>query len=214
MVECVISDMSLDGVICRHAALLEDIDRRLKIRYDRDQTGWRHPSPSQEGSGSAELSMESQKGTYALILKASVHSSVQVGRLGTLFIRPGTYIYVGSALGPGGVAARVRRHFRRSGVQHWHIDYLLPIMQIDAVWYVHGSVSREHVWAELFLHWSDSEVQLPGFGASDCRCKSHLFFFETPPTLHAFGEMASCKILVFVPEGAGQQPSASGNLSD
>jgi len=42
-------------------------------------------------------------GTYALLLSSATDSSIRVGRLGDLRLRPRYYVYVGSALGPGGV---------------------------------------------------------------------------------------------------------------
>ena len=35
---------------------------------------------------------------------------VPIGKLGVLHMLPGIYVYVGSALGPGGLAARIERH--------------------------------------------------------------------------------------------------------
>ncbi|MFQ5579314.1 MAG: DUF123 domain-containing protein [Nitrospiria bacterium] len=54
--------------------------------------------------------MKSEPGTYALILQSRSEARGQVGRLGQINLKPGYYIYVGSAFGPGGVQARVSRH--------------------------------------------------------------------------------------------------------
>ena len=53
-------------------------------------------------------------GTYALVLRSDVSAATEIGRWGRLTIRPGYYVYVGSALGPGGVRARVSRHCRET----------------------------------------------------------------------------------------------------
>ena len=37
-------------------------------------------------------------------------------------LAPGCYVYAGSARGPGGIRARVRRHLRPDKTPHWHID--------------------------------------------------------------------------------------------
>jgi hypothetical protein len=50
---------------------------------------------------------------------------IRVGRLGKLGFDTGIYAYVGSALGPGGVAARLSRHIAGARKDRWHIDYLL-----------------------------------------------------------------------------------------
>ncbi len=49
---------------------------------------------------------------------------VRIGRRGELRLQPGFYIYLGSALGPGGVRARLALHFRPCTRPHWHLDYL------------------------------------------------------------------------------------------
>ena len=54
-------------------------------------------------------------GTYALGLRLDAHSTCRIGALGEYTLQPGNYIYVGSAWGPGGLAARLSRHLRGSG---------------------------------------------------------------------------------------------------
>ena len=51
--------------------------------------------------------MNAQPGSYALLLQADRRRTVRIGWLGQLTVEPGCYVYVGSALGPGGVRARV-----------------------------------------------------------------------------------------------------------
>jgi Uri superfamily endonuclease len=50
--------------------------------------------------------MHSQTGTYALIFSAFHKRQPEIGKLGTLELKPGFYIYVGSAFGSGGLKAR------------------------------------------------------------------------------------------------------------
>lgn len=115
-------------------------------------------------------------GTYILILKASRSRRIRVGRLGELRVRPGFYLYVGSAFGPGGLKARVERHLRADKRLHWHIDHLRRATEIVEVWWSGDPQSREHEWAGLLSSWPELETPMPGFGASDCRCPTHLFF--------------------------------------
>jgi Uri superfamily endonuclease len=61
------------------------------------------------------------KGTYALVLRSDTSVSAEIGRWGRLAICRGYYLQVGSALGPGGVRARVSRHCRGAKSKHWHI---------------------------------------------------------------------------------------------
>ena len=130
--------------------------------------------------------MDALPGTYALILQADQRRIVQVGRLGRLAVEPGCYVYVGSALGPGGVRARVGHHVRLATRLHWHIDYLRRAAALRHVWYSYDCVRREHAWADIFARMPGASIPLPGFGASDCTCPAHLFFFDRMPLLWTF----------------------------
>jgi Uri superfamily endonuclease len=109
-----------------------------------------------------------------------------VGKLGVLEAQPGYYLYVGSALGPGGLAARVGRHFRCEKPLRWHVDYLRAAAQIEEVWYATGKSHRECRWVGVLNSLPGASVPLVGFGASDCGCQSHLYFFSMPPSLAGF----------------------------
>lgn len=130
--------------------------------------------------------MDAHPGTYALMLQADRRQTVQVGRLGQLAVEPGCYVYVGSALGPGGVRARVGHHSRLATRPHWHIDYLRRAATLRHVWYSYDCVRREHAWADIFVRMPGVSIPLPGFGASDCACPAHLFFFDRIPLLRTF----------------------------
>ena len=130
--------------------------------------------------------MDAQPGSYALLLQANQPQIVRIGRLGQLAVEPGCYVYVGSALGPGGVRARVGHHLRLAARPHWHIDYLSRAAALRHVWYSYDSVRREHAWADMFAHLPDASIPLPGFGASDCACLTHLYFFPRQPRLDTF----------------------------
>ena len=130
--------------------------------------------------------MNAQPGSYALLLRADRRRTVRIGRLGQLAVQPGCYVYVGSALGPGGVRARVGHHVHITQRPHWHIDYLRRAAALRHVWYSYDSVRREHAWADIFAHLPDASIPLPGFGASDCACLTHLYFFPRQPRLDTF----------------------------
>jgi Uri superfamily endonuclease len=125
-------------------------------------------------------------GTYALLLRCRRSVRLRIGRLGVLGVVPGFYVYVGSALGPGGVRARVRHHQRAAGRPHWHIDYLRPRADLVEVWYAHETRRREHQWASIMSELEGASAPLPRFGASDCGCASHLFHFEMRPSVRVF----------------------------
>lgn len=131
--------------------------------------------------------MMPKPGTYALILHSQSNAHVEVGRWGRLGVEPGYYIYVGSALGPGGVRARVSRHFRKTRAKHWHIDYLREFVDPVCAWYSYGRKSREHQWACAIRELKQT-LAVKGFGCSDCGCYSHLFTTTKKPSLVQFSD--------------------------
>ena len=102
-----------------------------------------------------------------------------VGKLGTFDLPAGLYVYVGSAFGPGGLGARLRRHFRRGKSLRWHIDYLTALVEPEgAVTVPFGRL--EPIWASRLCRHPQAKTPVPGFGAGDARsgeCKTHLFAF-------------------------------------
>ena len=128
--------------------------------------------------------MESRAGTYALVLSSTADRIIRIGRLGRTQTHSGFYVYVGSAFGPGGVRARVGHHQIRSVRPHWHIDFLRACTTLEQVWYSYDLVPREHHWARLLRRGASACVE--GFGCSDCKCESHLYFFDAQPSVNAF----------------------------
>lgn len=137
-----------------------------------------------------------KSGTYVLIVHAANRRALHIGKRGTLDVVRGYYIYVGSAFGPGGVAARVGRHLRRHKTLHWHIDSLTRVARCVDIWYTHDHVSREHEWARLLGGMSGLSIPMDGFGASDCRCTSHLFFSRSRPSFERFRRQVERNTLV------------------
>jgi len=117
----------------------------------------------------ADLPRES--GAYVLLIELAAPFT---GRFASQdFTLPqGRFAYCGSANGPGGIAARVARHFRRDKKPHWHVDQL--------------TIAARHITARAFPAGSEcalvakllaagATTPLPGFGSSDCRrCAAHL----------------------------------------
>lgn len=130
-----------------------------------------------------------QPGTYVLILSLARGRAIQVGRFGSFFFPVGAYLYFGSALGPGGLAARLRRHLALVGQElpgqpkrlHWHIDYLRQEADVTAVWWACSPTNLEHDWAALAGQLPGATMPVARFGASDCHCPSHLFHYELRP---------------------------------
>jgi Uri superfamily endonuclease len=132
------------------------------------------------------MDLEPKPGTYALILSCSRKIRVQIGCLGTMRLQPGYYVYLGSALGPGGLRARIAHHQKPSLRPHWHIDYLRAHTQFHCIWFSYDGRRREHQWARVLRTVRDARAPLLGFGASDCDCHSHLYFFKHCPSRISF----------------------------
>jgi Uri superfamily endonuclease len=104
---------------------------------------------------------------------------LSVGKLGVFNFPAGVYAYAGSALGPGGLAARLARHLRHPKPLHWHIDYLRAHSRPRVIWLLENEGDRECIWAEVMSQMDGASRPVPGFGSSDCRCLSHLVHFTT-----------------------------------
>lgn len=129
--------------------------------------------------------MKPVPGTYALVLRSDSSGEVQIGRWDRLIVEPGYYVYVGSARGPGGVRARVSRHFRGTKTRHWHIDYLREILSPVRAWCCYAPFNLEHQWARAVAGMAGT-ASVKGFGCSDCRCYAHLFAMATEPGFARF----------------------------
>ena len=120
--------------------------------------------------------MDQRGGTYALFLKMEQPAKISIGRLGTFSFPAGYYVYVGSALGSGGLKARLARHQRGDKKLHWHIDYFLAHACIVGI-HTNGSGKRlECKWAQALLSVPEAQVIAPRLGASDCDCPTHLIY--------------------------------------
>jgi Uri superfamily endonuclease len=136
-----------------------------------------------------------QPGCYVLIMRLSRREALDIGRLGRFDFPAGWYAYVGSARGPGGLAARLSRHRRTSKTPHWHVDHLRARAEPTAAWYTLGNQKRECDWARVLSKLPGANVVAPGFGASDCRCATHLLHFTAPPDRSAFARCVEDPLL-------------------
>lgn len=132
----------------------------------------------------------SRPGTYALVLHLATTTEIEVGKLGRSTYPAGFYIYVGSALGSGGLAGRLKRHRKPTTSPgwraRWHIDYLRHYAKLTQIWYVLQASRREHDWAAALQQLPGATVTVPQFGSSDCSCPSHLFYFARLPSWNDF----------------------------
>jgi len=129
-------------------------------------------------------------GTYVLILHNKQVQTIAVGKLGTFSFPRGYFVYTGSAFGPGGLPARVGRHLKPHKLLRWHIDYLTACIPVIRIWQTRHPKTCECPWAGYFQTLGGSII-VPGFGASDCRCCTHLFFFKKMPKLSTFRKLTA-----------------------
>jgi Uri superfamily endonuclease len=112
-------------------------------------------------------------GAYALLIELNRALVFREGLLAGKRLPPGRYVYCGSANGPGGIAARLARHLRRSKTLRWHVDRLTTRGHVLATAALPGG--SECGLADRLLALDGVGVPLPGFGSSDCRrCRAHL----------------------------------------
>jgi Uri superfamily endonuclease len=125
-----------------------------------------------------------QKGSYLLLFRLEEDQShITIGKLGTFDFVAGCYLYVGSAFGSGGLAARLRHHQKRHKPRpHWHIDYLRPHLQLTEIWVIAGPLKLEHSWCRALTNIPDTTIPVPRFGASDSTCAAHLFYRQKRPS--------------------------------
>ena len=126
------------------------------------------------------------KGAYILLITVPESVEIRVGALGILRFESGEYAYVGSAYGPGGIEARVKRHLRAEKKIKWHIDYLLEHAEVDSVLIKDGADEVKSAKRMLKCPY------IEGFGSSDSPLPSHLFMcphsrvHELFPDFHPF----------------------------
>ncbi len=112
-------------------------------------------------------------GVYVMEVRLPRPTNICVGALGVFDFPPGLYLYVGSAR--RALASRLARHMRRTKVMHWHIDYLTVHAAITRILVAEWAPGRECRVARALSALEGVTVPVPGFGASDCTCRAHLF---------------------------------------
>ena len=114
-----------------------------------------------------------KKGTYCIHICCSSSKETIVGRLGIIGFEPGHYLYMGSAL--RSLDMRIRRHRSDKKNVFWHIDYLTSDKDFSTAGaYIINSPERLECQKAGQLQ--EIIPSIPGFGSSDCSCRSHLFY--------------------------------------
>ncbi len=112
-------------------------------------------------------------GAYLVLARLQLDLHLTGAHLAGTVLGAGWYVYAGSANGPGGIKARVRRHLRSDKVLRWHVDQL--------------TCTAAEMWAAAFPGRTECDLAavlgmaeglsfpIDGFGSSDCRsCPAHL----------------------------------------
>jgi len=113
------------------------------------------------------------QGSYILLLHLPGARGIAIGSLGAIHFRKGYYAYVGSAM--GGFNARLNHHLHPIKRPHWHIDYLRRRAPVTDIALCESNQRQECSIAQALARELES---IAGFGASDCHCRSHLFYSE------------------------------------
>ncbi|MEO0102860.1 MAG: GIY-YIG nuclease family protein [candidate division WOR-3 bacterium] len=121
------------------------------------------------------------KGSYLLLLKNDKEQIIKVGALGKINFRPGYYLYVGSAL--NNLEKRIKRHKRKRKKKFWHIDYLTTKFQFLGA---KGFPPAKKNECQIASRLKKNFFSIKNFGASDCSCPSHLFYFPNPLPIKKF----------------------------
>ncbi len=112
-------------------------------------------------------------GAYLLIARLAEPVSISIARRPPGTLAAGWYAYAGSAYGPGGIRARVTRHFRSDKATRWHIDQLTQTASELIAVPVPGG--NECALLQAMAAESGVELSIPNFGSSDCKiCSTHL----------------------------------------
>ncbi|MFQ5446859.1 MAG: DUF123 domain-containing protein [Saprospiraceae bacterium] len=122
------------------------------------------------------------KGAYILLLHLTTRREVQAGKLGRFLFEKGWYAYVGSAM--NNLDARIARHLKKEKKLHWHIDYLRQVASVEQVLRFESGDKRECQLSRKVAALADA-TPVKKFGASDCGCFTHLYFFYKNPDLES-----------------------------
>jgi Uri superfamily endonuclease len=126
-------------------------------------------------------STDAIKGVYILTLNLTEQKEINIGKPGLALFKKGYYLYIGSAVGPGGIDGRLKHHLRISGKPHWHIDYLRKEASVAEVFCLQGEKELEHKVADKLM--KIFSIPVNKFGSSDCNCSSHLFYSKQKPSV-------------------------------
>jgi sugar fermentation stimulation protein A len=126
-----------------------------------------------------EVPPAADSGFYQLVITLRQERDIRVGRHGRFRFPAGLYVYTGSA--KRSLESRIARHLRTRKKMRWHIDYLLRYGRVLEVKRYTTSDKSECELSQRVEKVKGSRIVAAGFGSSDCKCASHLFYFWRNP---------------------------------
>ena len=111
------------------------------------------------------------KGSYILVIELTDEQTIALSRPPNIRFSGRYYASFVSALGTFILDKRLYSKGARR--PHWHIDYLLAKASISDIILAETTERVECTIAQSLKRQLEA---IPGFGASDCKCGSHLFF--------------------------------------
>lgn len=117
-----------------------------------------------------------RKGTYCLLVSLKTDQIIEIGKKGEINFNKGYYVYVGSAM--NSLEGRIRRHLRKEKKLHWHVDYLLNNSKAEIVDVYLSDNEIKHE-CDVANYIAGNGIEIKDFGCSDCKCNSHLIYFDS-----------------------------------
>jgi Uri superfamily endonuclease len=128
-----------------------------------------------ESKPKTEKSLITLHGIYVLLINMERDVDLTVGAKGRIQFKKGLYAYVGS--GQINLEQRIKRHLKKEKRKFWHIDYLLSscAAKIVKVFFREAEKTEE---CTVAITIGKKNTPIIGFGCSDCKCRSHLFYTQ------------------------------------
>lgn len=120
---------------------------------------------------------KTDKGSYCLIICVKRDCRIKIGAMGMTQFEKGYYIYVGSALNT--LNKRISRHISTDKKKHWHMDYLSLNKNTKIVQVIYTHCDKK-IECDISCHINENTNKyIEDFGCSDCKCMSHLYYFDS-----------------------------------
>ena len=121
---------------------------------------------------------EEDSGVYMVVVKLEEDKTIVTGKLQFSKYKSGYYVYAGSA--KVNLVKRIKRHRNKNKKTfHWHIDYLTAVADEIKTFGIYTNRFSECDIAKGLSDIGGSRIH--GFGSSDCKCTSHLYYFKENP---------------------------------